>query len=278
MHQVSKARFLPFLRWAAVVAVAVLALPSIASSQDAPKELVNAGKLTYGTAAGFPPFEYLKDGTVVGFDIDLAAALAAKLGLQPEMLNMAFDGLIPALKGKRIDILNSAMYIKPEREQQVDFIPYMKLGEQMLVHAGNPQKINTLDDLPGKTMPVTVGTIEEIWAKELNAEFEKQGKPPIKLLTFPSQPDTETAFRQKRADVMFTSTPGAAFLVASVPGVYEVVGQVFKADTRIGIAVRKGETGTKQAVEEALKAIVKDGTFAALLKKYALPEGVNILQ
>jgi polar amino acid transport system substrate-binding protein len=277
---VSKTRFTKLINWVIVAVVTAFATTSIAWSQELtpPKELVAPGKLTYGTAAGFPPFEYLKDGTVVGFDIDLGAAIAAKLGLQPEMLNMAFDGLIPALKGKRIDILNSAMYIKAEREKQVDFISYMKLGEQILVHAGNPLKIAKLDDLSGKTMPVTVGTIEEIWAKELNAEFEKQGKEPIKMLTFPTAPDTETAFRQKRADVMFTSTPGAAYMIATLPGVFDVVGEVFKADTRIGIAVRKSDTDMKRAVEEALKAIVKDGTFAQLLKKYSFPAGVNIFE
>jgi polar amino acid transport system substrate-binding protein len=268
------------LTWAVLAVGAVLATTPIAVSQQIapPKEVVSPGKLTYGTAAGFPPFEYLKDGTVIGFDIDLGTAIAGKLGLQPEMLNMAFDGLIPALKGKRIDILNSAMYIKEEREKQVDFIPYMKLGDQILVHGGNPMKITKLDDLSGKTMPVTVGTIEEIWAKELNTEFEKQKKEPIKLLTFPTAPDTETAFRQKRADAMFTSTPGAAYMLATLPGVFEVVGEVFKADTRIGIAVRKGDTETKRAVEEALKAVVKDGTFARLLEKYSFPPGVNIFE
>src|SRR6266508_501536 len=111
-----------FLGWFAVAVAAVFATTSLALSQEIapPKDLINPGKLTYGAAAGFPPFEYLKDGTVIGFDIDLGTAVAEKLGLEPEMLNMAFDGLIPALKGKRIDILNSAMYIKKEREEQVD--------------------------------------------------------------------------------------------------------------------------------------------------------------
>ncbi|WP_163312381.1 transporter substrate-binding domain-containing protein, partial [Enterobacter cloacae] len=70
---------------------------------------------------------------LTGFDIDFIEAIAKKLSLEPVPLNLEFRGLIPALQGRRVDIINSAMYINPARSEQVDFVPYMKIGQQMVV-------------------------------------------------------------------------------------------------------------------------------------------------
>ena len=127
--------------------------------------LVKSGVLTYGVAATFPPFEYQEGDKLVGFDIELGDALAKKMGLKASPLNMDFKGIIPALQGKRIDIINSAMYIKPERAEQVDFIPYLKVGEEVMVKKGNPKKVSGVDNLCGKSVAVTLGAIEEIYAR-----------------------------------------------------------------------------------------------------------------
>ena len=91
--------------------------------------LAEKGALTYGVAATFAPFEFQKDGELTGFDIDLIAALAERLGAETRPMNMEFKGLIPALLGGRIDLINSAMYINPARSEQVDFVPYLKIGQ-----------------------------------------------------------------------------------------------------------------------------------------------------
>ena len=88
---------------AALFALALLPLASQAA------ESVTPGKLTYGTAATFMPFEFVKAGKLTGFDIDLINALSKELNLTPAPMQMEFKGLIPALQGKRLDIINSAM-------------------------------------------------------------------------------------------------------------------------------------------------------------------------
>ena len=106
-----------------VVLLTFLVIPAaFGQSIETPTQLVNDGFLTYGVAATFPPFEYKQGDKLVGFDIEFGEAIAEKLGLKTRVLNMEFKGLIPALQGKRIDIINSAMYIKPERAEQVDFV------------------------------------------------------------------------------------------------------------------------------------------------------------
>lgn len=68
----------------------------------------------------------MKAGKLTGFDIDLINALSKEIQLTPAPMPMEFKGLIPALQGKRLDIINSAMYVNPTRAEQVDFVPYLK--------------------------------------------------------------------------------------------------------------------------------------------------------
>jgi len=240
----------------------------------APEQLAESGKLTFGTAATFPPFEYMQGSKYVGFDIEMGEALAKEMGLESNIQAMNFDGLIPALNGKRLDMINSAMYIKPEREEQVDFIPYLVLGNSIVVKKGNPENITTMDNLSGKTCAVTRGAVEEIYCRDTNKKLESEGKSPITILALPTANDSVLATEQGRADAFLVSSPGAAYLMEKKPDTFEIAG-TFAAETKIGIAVRKGDTETKEAVEKALKKLVENGTFESLMKKYNLPTEMN---
>jgi polar amino acid transport system substrate-binding protein len=240
-----------------------------AQGKMAPPDLVTPGTLTYGTAATFAPFEYRENDKYAGFDIEMGQALANYMGLQVKIVDLTFDGLIPALKGKRIDIINSAMYIKPERAKQVDFLPYMRIGNAILVPKGNPKHVKSLDDLSGLTVAVTRGAIEEIYAVGENKRLKGMGKPEIHILALPTAQDSVLATQQGRADAFFDSTPGAAFLMKKLPGTFTVAG-IFELKTEIGIAVRKGDTAMRSAVEAALRKFVADGSYKRLLAKYDL--------
>jgi polar amino acid transport system substrate-binding protein len=263
---------------AVVIAVlSVLAGTAAAAEIPAPAKPVAAGKLTYGVAATFAPFEFQRDGKLVGFDIELGEAIAAKFGVQAAPLNMEFKGLIPALQGGRIDFINSAMYINDERAKQVDFVPYLKIGNEVIVKKGNPAGVTGRDDsLCGKKIAVTLGGIEETYARQDSKRCTDGGKSAVVVLTFPTAQDSALAVRQGRADVEFDSTPGAVELLKGVPGVYEIAGPTFESNTRIGMAARKGDDATVKALEAALQAVVKDGTYKKLIAKYDLPPTVDL--
>ena len=231
--------------------LAVMPIASQAAIGD-----VAPGKLTYGTAATFMPFEFVKDGKLTGFDIDLITALSKSLELQPAPLPMEFKGLIPALQGKRLDIINSAMYVNPTRAEQVDFVPYLKIGSRVVVRKGNPAGISGRDlSLCGKNIAVTLGGIEE---------------------SFPAATDSAVAVAQGRADAEFLSTPGTVALFSEKPGVFEAAGEEFEADTHIAFAVRKGDAETKAQLEKGLQNLVKDGTYKQLIEKWNFPGSVAI--
>ncbi|MFG3689827.1 ABC transporter substrate-binding protein [Micromonospora sp. NPDC047740] len=240
-----------------------------------PAELVTDGALTYGVAASFPPFEFKgPDGEPTGFDIEMMDALAGYMALKATPLDIDFDGLIPALGGKRVDIINSAMYIKPEREQKVDFVPYMVIGETIMVPKGNPKGIARVpEDLSAKTVAVTRGAIGETYMTGFNKQLKAAGKPEMKILALPNNQDALLAVQSGRADAFDTSTPGAAYTASQNDKVE--VAATFDVGTKIGIAVRKGDTATAASIEQALDKFVANGDYAKLLAKYHLPPEVN---
>lgn len=132
------------------------------------------------------PFEFVKEGKLTGFDIDLINALSKEIQLTPAPMPMEFKGLIPALQGKRLDIINSAMYVNPTRAAQVDFVPYLKIGSRVVVSKGNPAKITGRDlSLCGKNIAVTLGGIEESQARADNQRCLDAKKPAINVMDVP---------------------------------------------------------------------------------------------
>lgn len=261
----------------ALLSLALACLSVSSFGRAAQPSLIEPGHLTYGTAATFMPFEFVKDNQTTGFDIDLINALGKKLSLTPVPMSMDFKGLIPALQGKRIDIINSAMYINPTRAAQVDFVPYLRIGSRVVVRKGNPEKITGRDhSLCGKNIAVTLGGIEESQARVDNKNCLDAGLKAVNVMTFPAATDSAVAVAQGRADAEFISTPGSVALLSEKGDVFETTGPEFEADTQIGMAVRKGDTVMKQTLEAGLKELVQDGTYKQLIEKWHFPASVAI--
>ena len=254
-------------------------MSTLGTAQAADVKTVEAGKLTYGVAATFAPFEFTKDGMLTGFDIDIINAISAKMKLTANAQSMQFSGLIPALQGGRIDMINSAMYITEARSAQVDFVPYLKVGDRIIVQTANPAKITGRDEtVCGKNIAVTLGGIEETYARADVLRCQATGKPAPNVMTLPTAQDAALSLRQGRADAIYNSTPGTVKLLDDVPGVYKAVGAEFEQKTNIGFAVPKGNQAFADALRTALTQGVADGTYDKLIAKWKLPETVSIFK
>jgi polar amino acid transport system substrate-binding protein len=261
----------------ALVSVLILGPMSCPSAQVAPPtELVVPGKLTYALVGTFAPFQYMEDGKLVGLDIDLIDAMTKKMGLAPAPMAMEFKGLIPALQSKRVDIINAAMYIRPEREEQVDFIPYVSVGNELVVQAKNPKGIVGRESMCGVNIAVTLGGFQEKLAREDDETCKKAGKAGVNVMTFPTAQDAALALKNGRADAIYNSTPGAYKQVQELPNDYKIAGKTFGPFAKVGFAVRKGDATMKDAVAASLAAIKADGTFDAILKKHGMPMGSKL--
>jgi polar amino acid transport system substrate-binding protein len=264
------------VKTALLPALSLIALMSVALMPTAPARaetlpLVAENTLTIGMSPTFPPFEYIQDGKTVGFDVDLADLLTKKLGITFTTLPIDFKGIIPALTGKRIDVIISGMYVSAERLQVADFVPYLLVGNQVVVKDGNPLHLNGEESLCGHRVAAPVGTVFEASANKASAACEAAGKQKIDLLSLAGTAACALALTQDRTDAIIVSTPTAVALMQATPGTYATAGAPFDNSTKVGIAVSKENPKVFEALTKAMKDVVADGDYAKLLAKWKMP-------
>ena len=257
-----------------LLAIALVVIPALAWA--APPTTVTPDKLSWGTSPTFAPFELQRDGQSVGFDVDLMAELAKRVGLQSAMLGMDFAGIIPAVQSGRIDAATSGMYITPAREEVLDFIPYLLIGDQMVVQKGNPGHLTGKDDLCGHHIAVAVNTLYEKTAHTLDDACTKAGKPAIDILAVGSSAVVALTLAQGRAEGAISSTSVISAMMSNSPDTFEPLGEPFNTKSRLGIGVSKTNPALRDALKTALKAMHDDGAYDAMIKKWGLPASSTI--
>ncbi|TMM20096.1 MAG: ABC transporter substrate-binding protein [Actinobacteria bacterium] len=247
-----------------------VAQPSVnaAIAAQVPEAIKKKGTLTVASEAQYAPNEFIApDGhTVIGMDPDMVKALAAVMGLKANVVNSTFEAIIPGLAAGRYDIGASSFTDTKEREKTVDFVTYLSVGEAFLSKANGGPQLNTLAELCGHTVSVEKGTTELEDAEKQNKKCKEAGKP-IKLLIFPGQNDANLALSSGRAEVDFADSPIIAYQVRKL-GVNVRSSQTFGTSPE-GLALPKGN-GMAKPVLEALKVLMANGTYQAILRKWEL--------
>ncbi|MCH8920976.1 MAG: ABC transporter substrate-binding protein [Chloroflexi bacterium] len=263
-----------FLVFAVLALAAALAFAACGDDDDGDTDIsgvpeLEDGVLSVGSEIAYAPFEFFQEGTEIedGLDIDIARAIAEALGVEIEFINTGFDGLIPALQTAEFDILVSAMTIRPEREEQIDFVPYITVGTGILVPAGNPDNIQALDDLCGRTVAVQVATIQVTFLEDLNQDGCADNN--IEIVTFDSNPLAVEDLRTGGSDANFSDFPVAFTDAEESEGALEVVPTQIDPEP-YGIGVAKESTELNDAIADALQAIIDSGEYGDILAKWDL--------
>ena len=239
-----------------------------------PQEIKEAGAVQVGTDAAYAPMEYFDtDGkTIIGFDKDLGDLLGEKLGVPFVFNNATFDGLITQINSDRFDVAITAMTDTPERQQEVDFVDYFMSGSVMIVQTGNPNNLQSVQDLCGKTIALQRGTVQDEYvATELNPSCESSGAGPIEVLLFDHESEAMVQIQQGRAVAGLQDYPVAVYSAEQSGGKYEVVGDQVTA-APLGIAIGKEDTELRDAIQAALQSAIDDGSYAELLEEYGTPQ------
>ena len=255
-------------RFAFVATAACLA--TSAALAEVPDAIRQAGVLHASVNAIYAPMEY-KDaasGQLTGLDVELGAALAKRLGLRIEWADSAFEQLIPSLKTGRADLLISGLTDTAAREETMDFIDYLKTGPQFYVAAASPAK--DASDLCGLKVGTSRSTSfpAEIadWSR---THCEAAGKPAITVVPAESTVDARVQLKQGRIDAAVQGSETIPYAMSLEPGAYRQVGAPFGIQYQ-GIAFRKDEGALRDAVAEALRGLMADGTYKAILATYKL--------
>ncbi len=257
----------------AVAAASIVPVPS--------GQLIFNGKLVICSDIPYPPQEFFDaSGNPTGSDIDIGGEIAKRLGLTMEVQNSVFDTIIAALQGSKCDIIMSAQNITADRVKQVDMIPYFEAGQSFVVAKGNPKNIKVQMDLCGKAIAAETGTTEADYlngtgdykGQGLSAACTKAGKAAITVKEFAKDSDALLALQAGQVDSYFADSPVAGYYTVQHPDQFELSGlELGKAIE--GISVAKANTGLRDAVQKALVAMINDGTYLQILKKYGDDSG-----
>jgi len=220
--------------------------------------------IRFGTDASYAPFESkAPSGRLVGFDIDLGNEICRRLNAKCEWVEQDFDGMIPGLESRKFDGALSAMTITPQREQQIAFSAPMYNTPTRLVAVKGSTLQPTAESLRGKSVGVEQGTIQETYAKQ---NWAPKG---VNVVSYQNQDQVYQDLQSGRldaalqdevqADLGFLKTPrgaGFAFAGAELPTGASAIG------------LRKSDTDLKAKIDQAIAAMIKDGTYKKIESKY----------
>jgi polar amino acid transport system substrate-binding protein len=238
-----------------------------------PAAVKSDGVIKVGMDTTYAPNDFLKaDGkTAQGWDVDLFDAIAAKLGLKAEFVTAPFPTLLQAVQSGKYEIGVSSFTINPDREKHSLMVSYFNAGTQWATQKGNPSGI-TPDNACGKKVAVQQGTVEVDDLTARSKTCTKAGKPAIKIDQYAAQDAATTAVVSGKDNAMLADSPIDAYAVSKVGGQLELLGAIYGA-APYGFVLPKDATEFAKAIQGATQAIIDDGTYAAVLKKWGVDGG-----
>lgn len=222
---------------------------------------VTDGVLTMGTNAAFPPYEYYEGDAIVGIDAEIAQAIAEKLGLSLEIVDMDFNSIITAVQTGKVDVGIAGMTVNEERLENVDFTDSYATGVQVVI-VTEDSDIASVDDLDGKLIGVQEGTTGHMYCSDDYGEEN--------VVAYTNGATAVQALLDGKVDCVVIDQQPALSFVAANEGLKILDTEYANED--YAIAVSKNNTGLRDAINTALNELIADGTVQGILDKYITAE------
>lgn len=232
-----------------------------AAANDKLSQIKAKGVLVLGTSADYPPFEFHMeiDGkdTIVGFDIDIAKKIADAIGVELQIIDMKFEGLLPALTAGKIDLIVSGMTPTDERKQSVDFsIVYYDAMQTMLVASANVDSLTTVEAFTGKKVGVQKASVQEALAKETFTSSEVKAIDKI--------PNLIMELKTNKVDGLVLAEPVAKQYAAANADL-AVNGLDLGSEGGAAVAVQKDSGAFLEIINETIQGLLDSGEMDQLI-------------
>ncbi|CAG8999898.1 MAG: Lysine/arginine/ornithine-binding periplasmic protein [Candidatus Celerinatantimonas neptuna] len=235
--------------------------------------------MRYGVEAEYPPFESkTADGKLVGFDIEVGKVICRDAQLKCSWVQNSFDTLIPALKARKFDVINSSMDITPQRAKAVAFTHPIYQVPTMLIARKGSGLLPTVASLRGKNVGVLQGSSQEAFAIKV---WQPKG---VTITSYKDQNQVYSDLSMGRLDatLVMSSAGQSGFLDKPEGKDFSFVGRAIR-DPKVfgpgvGFALRKDDTALRNRLNKAIKQVQKDGTLHRLSMKYLHGVDVNVNQ
>lgn len=215
--------------------------------------------LVMGTNAAFPPFEFIGGSTgddVIGFDVEIAKAVAKRLGKDLKIADMEFDTLLTALNAEKVDFVIAGMTITDKRKESIDFsVPYYEATQAVIVQTSN-NSISSKEDIKDSKIAVQLGTTGNGVAEEFST----------KITAFNTGFEAIMELKNGKVDmVIIDEQPAKAFLKKNSD--LKIINMNFDPEF-YGIAVKKGNSEVLKAINDTLADLKSSGKYDELMLEY----------
>lgn len=225
-------------------------------------DVKKAGVIKIGLSDDFPPFEYRdSNNNLVGFDIDMANAIAEKLGVKTEFITTEFSGITLALNSDKFDMIISGLSVTPEREKEIAFAgPYLQSGQAVIVRADSD--IKTVADLKGKIVAAQLGSTGEAAARKIEGTKEVRTYDKV-------TEELQDLLIGGRIDAVVTDKPVAGYYIekSSSKDQYRILDEMLTKEP-MGIGLEKEDAALTAEVQKIYDGLVADGTMSKLSNKW----------
>ena len=227
-------------------------------------------ELRFGVDPSYPPYEWkLEDGSLTGFDVDLGNAICEEMEVKCVWVESSFDGIISALKVKKFDAILSALTVNEKRLKQIDFTNKISQTSDFLIAKKESVKSPNAEDLKGMVIGAEQGSTQSDYAKK---HYAKQG---VKVKAYASSQLLVQDLKNGRINgaVMSGAVADTLIFKQEQGDMYTTIGKALKdekifGNSYVAIGVRKGDEETKDSLNQAIAAIVANGTYDTIAKKY----------
>jgi cystine transport system substrate-binding protein len=241
--------------------IGLTCLAATAHAEDLLDQVKARGTLRIGLEGTFPPFNSkdAKTGELVGFDVDIAKAVAAKLGVKPEFVTTEWSGIIAGLQAGKFDVIVNQVGVTDARKQVLDFSPpYTYSGAELIQRKNDDRQFKSLEDLKGHKLGVGLGTNYMDMAKSVAG---------IDVKTYPGAPEYLRDLAANRLDAALNDRLMVAYLLKQSDLPLRA-GAMVGTGNPSAIPFKKGNPKFAKAIDEAMGQLEADGTFAKISDKW----------
>jgi polar amino acid transport system substrate-binding protein len=249
----------------AAIAVAMLSSAHAGTLDDIKKR----GEMVVGMEVAYVPYEFFKDGQIIGYDVDIANKIAEKLGVKAKFVDTEWNGILPALIAKKFDTILSGMTITKERAEKLNFsMPYAEATNVILIRE-NETSIKTAEDISGKRVGAQISSAGDKVAKQFEEALKAKGKPGYSdYKLYDHYPEAYVDLTNNRTDAVVNSLSTLAVVMKEQPGKFRTVSGIQDLKAYFGMAFRKEDTDYLKFVNEQFAELKKSGELAKLQQKW----------
>ena len=206
----------------------MLAGPLNAGAETTFERIKRTGKVTVGTEAAFPPFEYIEDGKIVGYGKDILTYIIDDMNVELNQLDLPWQGILPGLLARKFDFVATSVSVTEERVKKYAYTVPIAEGTSWLMKRVGDDRISSVEDAAGMVVGTQLASAGEVAARAFEENFlqPNRGAGYEELKLYTAFPETYLALANGELDGVIQSVPNLAVLIKKQPGLFELVGPV----------------------------------------------------